>query len=887
LRQRWASRCPFLSIDWRQNPLFLAPLFTQHQAMPDARTPSELVAVRLADYAPPDWLVPDVALDFRLDATRTRVTARLVVERNGHHDRPLVLNGHGLETERISIDGKACTTWPNGDLLTLAISGDRAVVETEVIVLPSRNTRLMGLYASEGRLVTQCEAEGFRSITWFPDRPDILSRYEVRLEADKAQYPVLLSNGDRGAAQDLPGGRHAIYWRDPWPKPCYLFALVAGQLSARRDEFITASGRRVALAIWTADADVPRSAHAMDALKASMAWDERVYGREYDLDEFNIVAVADFNAGAMENKGLNIFNSKYVLADTETATDTDFDAVAGVVAHEYFHNWTGNRVTCRDWFQLSLKEGLTVFRDQQFSADQGSAAVRRIDDVRSLRAVQFPEDAGPLAHPIRPDHYVEIANFYTATIYNKGAEVIRMLHTLLGADGFRKGTDLYFERHDGQAVTCEDWLRAMEDANGVDLAPFSLWYRQAGTPHVSVEMRQTGSRVEVTLRQRVPATPGQSDKQPMLMPFRLALIGRNSGHRVGEEVVARLQGPVTHLTFDHVSEPVLPSLNRGFSAPVVVEAPLERADLAFLAAHDDDPFARWEAFQQLALSVLSTDDDPAELVAAVRGTLADPTLDAAFKGEAVLLPTEAFIGDAAPLVDVEAIHRRREAARRAIATQLEAQWWEAYRAHKDAGAGLTAEAKGARRLANVALAYLVTAGSDDAFEAARRQYETAATMTDRLGAMAALISSDSPERESVLADFHRRFAGNHDVIDKWFTAQAMANRPDVLDRVKALLKHPDFNPANPNRLRSLVGAFAANQRWFHAADGAGYRLLAEQLIAVDRINPQSAARLAVPLGRWRRFDAGRGKLMQAELERILAVPGMSKDVLEMASRSLS
>nr|MCU0890465.1 aminopeptidase N [Sandarakinorhabdus sp.] len=607
---------------------------------------------------------------------------------------------------------------------------------------------------------------------------------------------------------------------------------------------------------------------------------------EYDLDEFNIVAVADFNAGAMENKGLNIFNSKYILADTETATDQDFDAVAGVVAHEYFHNWTGNRVTCRDWFQLSLKEGLTVYRDQQFSADQGSAAVRRIDDVRSLRAVQFPEDAGPLAHPIRPDHYVEIANFYTATIYNKGAEVIRMLATLLGEDGYRRGADLYFDRHDGQAVTCEDWLKAMEDANGVDLSAFRLWYQQAGTPRISVESRQTGSRVEITLRQHVPATPGQRHKQPMLMPFRLALIGRDSGRRLGEEMVARLNGPVTHLTFDDVAEPVLPSLNRGFSAPVVVEAPLARADLGFLAAHDDDPFARWEAFQQLALSVLATDDDPAELVAAVRGTLSDPGLDAAFKGEAVLLPTEAFIGDAADMVDVEGIHRRREAARRAIATELEPLWWDAYHAHKDAGAALTPEAKGARRLASVALGYLVTAGSDAAFAVARRQYDTAATMTDRMGALTALVNSASTERAAVLADFHTRFAGNHDVIDKWFSVQALANRPDVLEQVRALLGHPEFSLANPNRLRSLVGAFAANQRWFHAADGEGYRLLADQLIAVDRLNPQSAARLAVPLGRWRRFDEARAGLMQAQLERIIAAPGMSKDVLEMASRAL-
>ena len=859
--------------------------------MLDARNTLPLAEVRLSDYREPDWLVPEVQLDFRLDALRTVVRARLQVQRNGAHQRPLVLDGHALETSAIRIDGAPVPARPNGDTLTLSIAGDTAVVETEVVILPSRNTRLMGLYASEGRLVTQCEAEGFRSITWFPDRPDVLSRHSVRLEADKAAFPVLLSNGDRGDAHDLPGGRHDISWTDPWPKPSYLFALVAGQLSALEDEFVTNSGRRVKLAIWTAAADVPRCAHAMAALKASMAWDERVYGREYDLDEFNIVAVADFNAGAMENKGLNIFNSKYILADTETATDMDFDAVAGVVAHEYFHNWTGNRVTCRDWFQLSLKEGLTVFRDQQFSADQGSAAVRRIDDVCALRAVQFPEDAGPLAHPIRPDHYVEIANFYTATIYNKGAEVIRMLHTLLGADGFRRGTDLYFERHDGQAVTCEDWVKAMEDANGIDLRQFRRWYEQAGTPRVAVDLRQAGTRVEVTLRQSLPPTPGQPRGQVMHMPFRLALIGRESGRRLGEELVVQLKEAVTHITFDDVAEPVLPSLNRQFSAPVVLEAETARADLAFLAAHDDDPFARWEAFQRLALSVLSTDDDPAELVAAVRGTLTDPGLDAAFKGEAVLLPTEAFIGDAAMQVEVEGIHRRRDAARLAIAQQLEGLWWDAHAAQAAALAGdpaaLTPEAKGARRLANVALGYLVSAGSDEAIAAARRQYDKAATMTDRMGAMTALVNSTSSERAAVLADFHQRFAGNNDVIDKWFSVQALANRPDVLASVQALIGHPDFTIANPNRLRSLIGAFAANQRWFHAGDGAGYRLLADQLIAVDRINPQSAARLAVPLGRWRRFDAARGALMRAELERIAGTSGISKDVLEMASRALA
>ncbi len=847
-------------------------------------------AVNLSDYAPPDWLIPEVALDFRLGAEATRVLSRLVVRRNGAHDRPLVLDGQKLATISIAIDGVPVNTAPGAETLSLTIDGDAAVVEIEVEIAPARNTRLMGLYASQNRLVTQCEAEGFRAITWFPDRPDVLSTYSVRLEGDAALYPVLLSNGDRGAAETLADGHHAVTWTDPWPKPCYLFALVAGDLAALTDSFTTASGRHVELAIWTAKADVPRCAHAMAALKASMAWDERVYGREYDLGQFNIVAVSDFNAGAMENKGLNIFNSKYILADAETATDADFDGVAGVVAHEYFHNWTGNRVTCRDWFQLSLKEGLTVFRDQQFSADQGSAAVRRIEDVRGLRAVQFPEDSGPLAHAIRPDHYIEIANFYTATIYNKGAEVIRMLHTLLGAKGFRKGADLYFERHDGQAVTCEDWVAAMEAATGRDLAQFRRWYEQAGTPKVTVNSMQTGGTVTVELVQSLDATPGQPVKLPVHMPFRLALIGRDSGEVIGAERVVEIRESVATVVFEDVGEPALLSLNRGFSAPVMVEARASRAELAFLASCDDDPFARWEAMQRLGLCVLATDDDPAELVAAVGATLADGAagrLDAAFVAEAVLLPTESFIGDQAGVVDVEAIHRRREAARAAIATGLEAQWWEAYRRCSGSGTALTPAAKGARRLASVALAYLVTAGSAEAITAAKAQYDGAVTMTDRIGALTALINTDTPERGACLVDFHARFEGNHDVIDKWFTVQALAQRPDTLAQVEALLRHKDFTITNPNRLRSLVGAFAANQRQFHVAGGAGYRLLADQLLAVDRVNPQSAARLAVPLGRWRRFDATRGRLMQAQLERIVAAPGVSKDVLEMASRALA
>ena len=850
--------------------------------MLDAAAPQ---TVRLADYRAPDWLVPDVALRFELDAARTRVHARLTVVRNGDHDRALVLDGQGLALIAATVDGIAVDTQPVGETLTLAIAGDRAVVETVVEIAPAANTRLMGLYASGGLLCTQCEAEGFRRITFFPDRPDVLSRYTVRLEADAAAYPVLLSNGDRGAAGALPGGRHFAEWVDPWPKPAYLFAVVAGDLAALTDAFTTASGRAVTLAIWTAAADVPRCAHAMAALKASMRWDEVNYGREYDLSEFNIVAVADFNAGAMENKGLNIFNSKYILADPETATDTDFDAVAAVVAHEYFHNWTGNRVTCRDWFQLSLKEGLTVFRDQQFSADQGSAAVRRIDDVRMLRAAQFPEDAGPMAHPIRPDHYIEIGNFYTATVYNKGAEVIRMLHTLLGGEAFRRGTDLYFERHDGQAVTTDDWLGAMADASGRDLAGFRRWYAQAGTPRVAATLTHDAAARTATLAltQTVPPTPGQPYKQPATLPMAVALFGRDSGARLGPARTVAVDAAAS-VTFDGVDEPPVLSINRGFSAPVIVDAPLDRGALAFLSAHDDDPFARYEALQRLALDVLAGDGPADDLVDAVGATLASG-LDPAFIAEAVLLPSEAFIGDQAAVVDVDAIHRRREAARVAIGAALRDRWWAVYRDNDANRFELTPEAKGRRRLKNVALGYLMADDAADAVAAAATQFERADNMTDRMAALGLLAGSADPVCDTVLEAFYARFRGDASVIDKWFGVQAMSARADTLATVAALGRHPDFSRTNPNRLRALFGAFGVNQLRFHDASGAGYRLLADEIIAVDPINPQGAARLVTPLGRWRRFDAARGALMRAELQRISAVPSLSKDVFEMATRA--
>ncbi|RJT24405.1 aminopeptidase N [Chakrabartia godavariana] len=849
--------------------------------------PAAPAVIHRADYKVPDWLVPDVALDFDLDAARTRVRATLTVARNGVHDRPLRLDGDGLTPLVVRIDGEETAEWTLEEgVLVVALLQDRAVIETEVEIAPATNTQLMGLYASGGLLCTQCEAEGFRRITFFPDRPDVLSRYTVRMAADKATYPVLLSNGDLTGSGELEGGRHFAEWTDPFPKPSYLFALVAGNLSANRDRFTTMSGKTVDLAIWVAEADLPRTHHAMEALKASMKWDEEVYGREYDLGQFNIVAVADFNFGAMENKSLNIFNSRYVLADPETATDIDYDNVAGVIAHEYFHNWSGNRVTCRDWFQLSLKEGFTVFRDQCFSADQGSEAVKRIEDVRILRAGQFPEDAGPLAHPIRPDSYIEISNFYTATIYNKGAEIIRMLHTMLGALDFRKGTDLYFDRHDGTAATCEDFVRAMEDASGKDLTQFRNWYSVAGTPHVKASFAGDA----LVLEQSIPDTPGQTDKPAMAIPLKLALFDRTTGTHAGERLEI-LTERRTEIPLPAGERPVL-SINRSFSAPIIVETDRTADDLAFLSAHDDDPFGRYEAMQQLMLDTLvagvsSGKADHAPVIAAVRNTLTNNALDPAFIAEAVLLPSEAFIGDQMLVVDPDAIHAAREALRTDLGRALLSHWQAAYAAHAPTRFEYSPSAKGARRLRNVSLGYIAAASADDAGAQAFAQFEAADNMTDRMAALGTLANGDADQRVPALDIFYNRYRDDALVIDKWFSTQALSTRADTLAAVRELQAHPDFTLTNPNRVRSLVGAFSMNQQHFHAASGEGYRFLADMLIALDPLNPQTAAKLLPPLGRWRRFDEPRQKLMRAELERILRHPGLSKDVFEQATKSLA
>ncbi len=855
------------------------------------RAPSQPPAIRRQDYRAPDWLVPEIALDFDLGAADTRVRATLTVTRNGDHDRPLRLDGDGLHPLAVRVDGEARTDWVVDDgTLVLTLDGDAHQVETEVAIQPERNTQLMGLYASGGNLCTQCEAEGFRRITFFPDRPDVLARYRVKMTADKARYPVLLANGDPIASGALEGGRHWAEWHDPFPKPSYLFALVAGDLSENRSTFTTRSGREVRLGIWVREADLPRTDHAMHALKTSMAWDERVYGREYDLDVFNIVAVDDFNFGAMENKGLNIFNSRYILADPDTATDYDYDAVAAVVAHEYFHNWSGNRVTCRDWFQLSLKEGFTVYRDQQFSADQGSAAVKRIEDVRSLRAAQFPEDSGPLAHPVRPESYIEISNFYTATIYNKGAELIRMMATMLGEKDFRAATDLYFDRFDGTAATCEDFVACMEEASGRDLTQFRLWYSQAGTPRVTAAIKADETHVTVSLAQDVPPTPGQPHKQPMAIPLKLKLFGEDGKALSGEQLVM-LNDARAEVAFAVTGERPVLSINRGFSAPVIVNTNRSAADLAFLSAHDDDPFARYEAMQQLMLdtlvaSVAEGRGTHAPVIDAVRRTLDDPALDAAFVAEAVLLPSESFVGDQMQVVDPDAIFRAREALRRDLGRELEGLWREAYDANRANRFEYSPAAKGARRLKTVALGYIAASGAPDAAALAFAQFEGADNMTDRQGALTTLVGGTSDKRIAALDIFYNRYSDNALVLDKWFQTQALSSRDDTASVVEELAAHRDFTLSNPNRARALIGAFSVNQRAFHARDGRGYRFVADQLIALDKLNPQTAAKLVPPLGRWRRFDEGRAALMRAELERIMAVPGLSKDMLEQVSKSL-
>ncbi|HIZ50375.1 MAG TPA: aminopeptidase N [Candidatus Pseudomonas excrementavium] len=875
--------------------------------------------IHLTDYKQPDYLIDETHLTFELFEDHALVHSRLAMRRNAAGEGalpPLLLHGQELALQSVALDEQTLTAdvWQvDESSLTLQPVAREFELAITTRIEPQNNTALEGLYKSGGMFCTQCEAEGFRKITYYLDRPDVMSRFTTTVMADRGSYPVLLSNGNLIASGEHEGGRHWATWEDPFPKPAYLFALVAGDLYRIDDSFTTMSGREVELRIYVEPENQEQCGHAMDSLKRSMRWDEEVYGREYDLDIFMIVAVNDFNMGAMENKGLNIFNSSCVLAHPDTATDMAFQRVEAVVAHEYFHNWSGNRVTCRDWFQLSLKEGFTVFRDAEFSADMNSRTVKRIEDVTFLRANQFAEDAGPMAHPVRPDSYMEISNFYTLTIYEKGAEVVRMLHTLLGAEGFRKGTDLYFERHDGQAVTCDDFIAALEDANGVDFTQFKRWYSQAGTPVLQVDGRYDAatSTFQLLCRQSCPATPGQTEKLPFVIPLRLALLdgeGREIPLQLAGEAEARGTETVLAVTeaeqlfvFENVSEEPLPSLLRGFSAPVKLIYPYSRDDRVFLAMHDPDGFNRWEAAQSLAVDVLQGLIEihragrplllDQRLLDVHRAVLADDRLDPAMVAEILRLPSEAYLVELAEVADVEAIHHVREWVRRELATALADTMWSRFRQLGEGAGGYRADADSmARRsLRNTLLGYLMLTEAPGALSVCVQQFVEAGNMTDRQAALVALVnSSHEQQKHAALAEFAQRWSDYPLVMDQWFSIQAASPLPGGLERVQGLMKHPAFTLRNPNKVRALIGAFAnQNLANFHRADGAGYRFIADRIIELNQLNPQIASRMLTPLTRWRKFDEPRQLLMKAELARILACDDLSPDVYEVVSKSLA
>jgi aminopeptidase N len=875
---------------------------------------NETAPVRLENYRAPDFAIDTVDLTFILDPHATRVTAKLALRpRGGAKDLALV--GDGVKLVSLALDGQALAAdryVATPDLLTIRdvpAAPFSLTIVTEVD--PTANTKLMGLYRSSGTYCTQCEAEGFRRITYFLDRPDVLAVYTTRIEAPKASAPVLLGNGNPKESGDVPGtDRHFAVWHDPFPKPSYLFAMVAGDLGVLRDTFTTMSGRSVALAIYCEHGKEARCAWAMESLKRSMRWDETAFGLEYDLDVFNIVAVSDFNMGAMENKGLNVFNDKYVLADRETATDVDFGLIEGVIAHEYFHNWTGDRITCRDWFQLCLKEGLTVYRDQEFSADVRSRPVKRIADVRTLQARQFPEDAGPLAHPVRPEVYSEINNFYTPTVYEKGAEVVRMLKTVLGDDGFRAGMDLYIRRHDGQAVTIEDFVAAFADATGADLRQFMLWYRQAGTPEIAArgvyDARQR--TYSLTLSQNCPPTPGQPVKQPMHIPVRFGLVGANGDDIAYERATGgRVEGDVIHLidasqtiTFHGVPTRPVPSLLRSFSAPVRLRIDLPVADLLFLLRTDADPFNRWQAAQTLAMRTLIAGADSISrnepvsfdnaLIDALADVAEDETLEAAFRAQVLQLPSEADIArEIGHDVDPDAIAAARNQIRARIAERVGARLSALVDRLKSAAPfSPDAVSAGRRALANAALDLMVADGDSAAIARVVERYHAADNMTDRSAALAILSGGAFAERTAVLEDFYQRFQNDPLVLDKWLALEAAVPAPETLDRVRALLNHPAFSMANPNRVRALVGSFAgANQTQFNRPDGAGYRFLADFVVALDRRNPQTAARLLVSFRSWRALEPHRRALAENALRSVAEVADLSPDTRDIISRTLA
>jgi len=869
-----------------------------------------------SDYTAPGYLVDTVELGFDLDPARTIVANRMRMTRNPASSvRDIELHGENIELVALRMNGKTLGKRDfriSGNVLRIANAPDDVTLEIETITAPVKNTTLNGLYVSNGNFFTQCEAEGFRAITYFPDRPDVMARYTVMLRADKASYPVLLSNGNLIEEGDLGDGRHYAKWEDPFKKPSYLFALVAARLVCQEETFRLADGRDALLQVWVEEGNLDKTDYAMQSLKHSIRWDEERFGLELDLDRFMIVAVSDFNMGAMENKGLNIFNTKFVLANPRVATDIDYAGIEAVVGHEYFHNWTGNRVTCRDWFQLSLKEGLTVFRDQEFSADMigtdSGRAVTRIDQVRTLRQAQFPEDAGPMAHPVRPDSFVEINNFYTVTVYEKGAEVVRMYQTLLGREGFRKGMDLYFARHDGQAVACDDFRAAMADANGRELDQFERWYSQAGTPvvHATAEYDDAAQTYALTLTQRCPATPGQEHKLPFHIPVAFGMLGADGsdlplvmgGQLVGTTAVLELTQAQQTFRFTRVKEAPTPSILRDFSAPVVLEYDYTDAQLLHLFRHDSDPVNRWEAGQRLAMerllkltaaagagAALSLDDTFLEAMGAIAS---DASLDAGFREQALILPSESMIAEQMNAVNPQAIHLARQFMRRSIGTRLRTELLAQYDANQTPGDySPDAISAGRRGLKNLALSYLAAAADAAGIALAQRQVEQAGNMTDRVAALVALLHAAAPGAPAALQRFYDEFDNEALVIDKWFTIQAAAPVTDVA-AVRALMRHQAFNIKNPNRARSLIFAFAnGNPAQFHAADGSGYAFWAEQVIALDAINPQVASRLARSMDRWRRYAPALQTQMKKALQQVAGVKKLSNDVREIVSKALS
>ena len=859
----------------------------------------------LKDYQTPAYRILETDLHFDIAEPQTVVKSRLTVEPQ-RVGEPLVLDG-SAKLLSVKINGVAADYMLEGETLTIAdVPSERFTVEVETEILPAENKSLMGLYASGGNLFTQCEPEGFRKITFYIDRPDVMSKFTTTIVADKKRYPVLLSNGNKIDGGEFSDDRHWVKWEDPFAKPSYLFALVAGDLAVTEDRFTTMSGRNVKIEFYTTEADKPKVGFAVESLKNAMKWDETRFGLEYDLDIFMVVAVGDFNMGAMENKGLNIFNTKFVLADSRTATDTDFEGIESVVGHEYFHNWTGNRVTCRDWFQLSLKEGLTVFRDQEFSGDRASRAVRRIENIRLLRQHQFPEDAGPTAHPVRPASYEEMNNFYTMTVYEKGAEVVRMYHTLLGEEGFQKGMKLYFQRHDGQAVTCDDFRAAMADANGINLDQFALWYSQAGTPVLEAEGRLKNNSFELTIKQTVPPTPDMADKQPMMIPVKVGLLNRNGeavafdyqGKRATEAVLLLTEAEQT-FRFEGVTEAVVPSLLRGFSAPVHLNYPYSDDDLLLLLAHDSDAFTRWEAAQTLyrravAANLAALSDGVGlpkheKLLAAVEKVISDDLLDNAFKALLLGVPSEAELWDGAENIDPLRYHQAREALLDTLAVHFLPKWHELNRQaakQENQSYEYSPETAGWRTLRNVCRAFVLRADPAHIETVAEKYGEMAQNMTHEWGILSAVNGNESDTHNRLLAQFADKFSDDALVMDKYFALVGSSRRSDTLQQVQTALQHPKFSLENPNKARSLIGSFSRNVPHFHAEDGSGYRFIADKVIEIDRFNPQVAARLVQAFNLCNKLDPHRKNLVKQELQRIRAQEELSKDVGEIVGKIL-